>query len=155
MSSWRKLRGLSRSDWSVLVDCAWVIPAVELSVRWRSPRRWLPAIPDSAPSKTRSGAEGPTASPASTAAADRVAHLVDAVYRRLPVEPTCLTRSLVLYRLLRARGIPCQLRIGLRRNQAALEGHAWTETDRTAPASAESRNAGRSDAASYDVVLSF
>jgi hypothetical protein len=140
-----KLGALSGSDWKVLLDCAWVIPAVEFSVRWRAPRRWLPQAEGSAP---------PT-SPISTAAADRVAHLMDAVYRRLPVEPTCLTRSLVLYRLLRARGIPCQLRIGLRKNQTTLEGHAWTETDRPAPAGAESRDAGRSDAANYDVVLSF
>lgn len=130
-----RLRGLSRSDWGVLLDCAWVIPAVELSVRWRAPRRWLPPPSESAPAP---------ASSVSTAAADRVAHLVDAVYRRLPVEPTCLTRSLVLYRLLRRRGIPCQLRIGLRRNQSALEGHAWTETNRPA-----------ADAANYEVVLSF
>ena len=135
MSSWQKLRALNRSDWGVLFECVWVIPAVEFNIRWRSPKSWLPAVSDSAP---------PPASPASSAAADRVAHLVDAVYRRLPFEPTCLTRSLALYRLLRARGIPCQLRIGLRKNQAALEGHAWTETDRPA-----------ADAANFDVVLSF
>ncbi|MCI0402832.1 MAG: lasso peptide biosynthesis B2 protein [Acidobacteria bacterium] len=141
-----RLRGLSRSDWRVLLDCAWAIPAVEFDVRWRAPRRWLPQAADSTL---------PSASPLSTAAADRVAHLVDAVYRQLPVEPTCLTRSLVLYRLLRARGIPCQLRIGLRRNQSALEGHAWTETGRPDAAGAESPDAGRSDAANYEVVLSF
>jgi hypothetical protein len=139
-----KLRGLSRSDWGVLLDCAWAIPAVEFSVRWRSPRRWLPPA----------AASAPPASSAS-AAADRIAHLVDAVYRRLPIEPTCLTRSLVVYRLLRARGIPCQLRIGLRRKDAALEGHAWTETDRVAAAGTEAGETGPSDAASYDVVLSF
>jgi hypothetical protein len=130
-----RLRALSGSDWGVLLGCAWVIPAVELNVRWRAPRRWLP--PESASTSL-------PASPLSTAAADRVTHLVDAVYRRLPVEPTCLTRSLVLYRLLRARSIPCRLRIGLRRNPSALEGHAWTETDRHA-----------SEAANYEVVLSF
>jgi len=143
MSSWQKLRGLSRSDWGVLLDCAWLIPAAEFNLRWRAPRRWLPAVSDCAPSKTLSG-EGPPASPGSSAAADRVAHLVDAVYRRLWFEPTCLTRSLVVYRLLRARGIPCQLRIGLRKNQSALEGHAWTETNRVS-----------ADAANFDVVLSF
>jgi len=134
-SALRKLRNLSRSDWGVLLDCAWVIPAVELNIRWRAPRRWLPAVSDSTP---------PPASPTSSAAADRVAHLVDAVYRRLPFEPTCLTRSLALYRLLRARGIPCQLRIGLRRNQAALEGHAWTELGPTSP-----------EAEGFEVMLSY
>ncbi|HEX9763772.1 MAG TPA: lasso peptide biosynthesis B2 protein [Candidatus Acidoferrales bacterium] len=135
MSSWQKLRALNRSDWGVLFECVWVIPAVEFNIRWRSPKSWLPAVSDSAP---------PPASPASSAAADRVAHLVDAVYRRLPFEPTCLTRSLALYRLLRARGIPCQLRIGLRKNQAALEGHAWTESGRTPL-----------DADGFEVMLSF
>lgn len=152
MSSWQKLRGLSRSDWGVLLACVWVIPAVELNVRWRAPRHWLPAAASSAPSQTLpvpsvaegSVAEGPPGSPASAAAAERVAHLVDAVYRRLPFEPTCLTRSLALYRLLRARSIPCQLRIGLRKNQAALEGHAWMETGQT-PAEADG----------FEVMLSF
>jgi hypothetical protein len=140
-----RLRALSSSDWGVLLDCAWVIPAVEVSVRWRAPRRWLPS----------ESVSTPPGSTVSTAAADRVTHLVDAVYRRLPVEPTCLTRSLVLYRLLRARGIPCQLCIGLRRKESTLEGHAWMETSSAAPARAESGDAGRSDADAYDVVLSF
>ena len=146
MSSWTTLRRLSRDDWSVLLRCLWLIPAVELSVRWRAPRHWLPAplVPSgvegmesgSAPEQVVTGSPSP--------AAARVTHLVEALYRRLPFSPTCLTRSLVIYRLLRARGIPCQLRIGLRKSGAALEGHAWTEADRLGP-----------DAAKFDVLLSF
>ncbi|HXE75811.1 MAG TPA: lasso peptide biosynthesis B2 protein [Candidatus Xenobia bacterium] len=137
MSSWSKLRRLSRDDWGVLARCLWLIPVVELSVRFRAPRHWLPASMDSAPAES-----APAGSPSPAAA--RVTQLVEGVYRRLPFSPTCLTRSLVIYRLLRARGIPCQLRIGLRKSGEALEGHAWTETGRPAL-----------DATQFDVLLSF
>lgn len=135
-ASWQKLRALSRADWSVLLCCLWIIPAVEFSVRWRAPRHWLPPAP--------AGAEAWPATPASSAAAQVTARLVDAVYRRSPFQPTCLTRSLVLYRILCARGIPCRLYIGLRNAAAGVEGHAWTQSGR-APA----------EAAGFEVMLSF
>ena len=137
MSSWATLRRLSRDDWGVVLHCLWLIPAVELSVRLRAPRHWLPAPIGPAPVGSS------TPAPPSPVAA-RVTHLVEALYRRLPFSPTCLTRSLVIYRLLRARGVPCQLRIGLRKSGAALEGHAWTETG-PAPAEADG----------FEVMLSF
>ena len=136
---------MSRDDWGVVLRCLWLIPVVELNVRLRAPRHWLPAplVP--------SGAEGLESAPSDSAvagapspAAARVTHLVEALYRRLPFSPTCLTRSLVIYRLLRARGIPCQLRIGLRKSGAALEGHAWTETGQV-PREADG----------FEVMLSF
>jgi len=128
---------LSRDDWGVLLRCLWLIPAVELSVRWRAPRHWLPA-------PIESGPLAPTAAGSPSPVAARITHLVDALYRRLPFSPTCLTQSLVLYRLLRARGIPCQLRIGLRKSENGLEGHAWMELDRK-PAEADG----------FEVMLSF
>ena len=139
-ANWAKLRSLSRDDWGVLLRCLWLVPAVELSVRWRSPRHWLPAPIESGPPPVL---EHPVAG-SSSPAADRVPHLLDALYRRLPFSPTCLTRSLVLYRLFRARGIPCELRIGLRKSGSELEGHAWTELDRR-PAEADG----------FEVMLSF
>lgn len=39
----------------------------------------------------------------------------------------CLSRSLTLWWLLRRQGIECDLRIGVRREQAQLQGHAWIE----------------------------
>jgi hypothetical protein len=128
---------LSSDDWGVLLRCLWLIPAVELNVRLRAPRHWLPPLELSAtPAHAAAGSPSP--------AAARVTHLVEALYRRLPFSPTCLTRSLVVYRLLRARGIPCQLRIGLRKSGAALEGHAWTDTGQV-PREADG----------FEVMLSF
>ena len=56
---------------------------------------------------------------------------VEHVLRRLP-EPwnqTCLTRSLVLYHLLRRSGIPLDLCIGVRREAGSMEAHAWLERE--------------------------
>ncbi len=144
MSSWAKLRGLSRGDWGVLLRCLWLIPIVELNVRLRAPRHWLPAPMESGPPLESSSTPAQAAAGSPSPVAARVTHLVEALYRRLPFSPTCLTRSLVIYRLLRARGVPCQLRIGLRKTGAALEGHAWTEADLPAP-----------DGTEFEVVLSF
>lgn len=144
-TSWTKLGSLSRDDWGVVLRCLWLIPAVELNVRWRAPRHWLPVplVPSGAEGMESGQASTQVAASSSPVAA-RITHLVEALYRRLPFSPTCLTRSLVIYRLLRARGIPCQLRIGLRKSGTALEGHAWTELDRT-PAEADG----------FEVMLSF
>lgn len=46
--------------------------------------------------------------------------------------PTCLTRSLALWWMLRAQGIPTEIKIGVRSAQAgsgAIEAHAWVEKD--------------------------
>jgi hypothetical protein len=55
-----------------------------------------------------------------TAAVDRLLERLPSPWRR-----TCLTRSLVLYHLLRRSGVPVELRIGVRRHQDAFTAHAW------------------------------
>jgi hypothetical protein len=41
----------------------------------------------------------------------------------------CLARSLTLWTLLRRRGIETELRIGYRKRDGKIEGHAWLEHD--------------------------
>lgn len=43
--------------------------------------------------------------------------------------PTCLPRSLVLWHLLRRRGAPAQLRIGVTKEGEQLSAHAWVENE--------------------------
>ncbi|MBE0621754.1 MAG: lasso peptide biosynthesis B2 protein [Burkholderiales bacterium] len=57
----------------------------------------------------------------------RIATLVNTAGLRLPLPPTCLTRSLLLGWLLRRRGVASQLRIGVRLAEGAVEAHAWVE----------------------------
>ena len=40
---------------------------------------------------------------------------------------SCLTRSFVLWALLRSRGVDTDLRVGFRKRGEILEGHAWVE----------------------------
>jgi hypothetical protein len=46
-----------------------------------------------------------------------------------PWQPRCLTRSLVLFRLLRAQGSPGELVIGLPEAARSVDAHAWVEID--------------------------
>jgi hypothetical protein len=39
----------------------------------------------------------------------------------------CLARSLTLWALLRRRGIETELRVGYRKRDGGIEGHAWLE----------------------------
>lgn len=60
-------------------------------------------------------------------AARRTAELVAAVAGGLPFQLNCLERSLVLWALLRARGIAGDLCFGVRREDDRLDVHAWVE----------------------------
>jgi hypothetical protein len=56
---------------------------------------------------------------------------VDALLGRLPPpwRKTCLTRSVVLYHLLRRSGVPVELCIGVRRDNQEFAAHAWLERE--------------------------
>lgn len=56
---------------------------------------------------------------------------VAAVAERMPGRPRCLVRSLVLWSVLRRRGIPAELRLGVAR-AGGFAAHAWVEVDGTA-----------------------
>lgn len=57
---------------------------------------------------------------------------VDGLLGRLPRpwRRTCLTRTAVLYHLLRRSGIPVELCIGVRASNGKVEAHAWMERER-------------------------
>lgn len=52
---------------------------------------------------------------------------VNIAARHTPFPATCLTRSLLLGWLLRRRGVPSDLRIGVRLAKGVLDAHAWVE----------------------------
>jgi hypothetical protein len=56
-----------------------------------------------------------------------LADLINIAARHSLFPATCLTRSLLLQWLLRRRGVPSQLRIGVRFSQGTLDAHAWVE----------------------------
>jgi hypothetical protein len=71
----------------------------------------------------------PPSSPVSdaNARAMNAARLVHAAARRMVGVDCCLPKALVLWSLLRWRGIDVELRIGVRKRADRLEAHAWVE----------------------------
>lgn len=59
--------------------------------------------------------------------ATRTAWLVEVAARCLRPRPTCLAKALVVSSLLRRRGVPAQLVIGVSKSSGQLQGHAWVE----------------------------
>ncbi len=50
-----------------------------------------------------------------------------AVQATFGIGGTCLTRSLTLWGLLKRRGVPVELQVGIRKLDGKIEGHAWIE----------------------------
>jgi len=61
--------------------------------------------------------------------ATRAAWLVEVAARCLRPRPTCLAKALVVSWLLRRRGVPAQLVIGVSKARGQLQAHAWVELD--------------------------
>ena len=112
----RSLGRLSLAEWGVLAEAYFTVAGFEtlrrlMPVRWLLPRRPAPGAP--APETTRERLK-------------RLAWLVDVAANRQPWRVRCLTRSLALGRMLRRRGVPAEVRIGVRRGEE-LQAHAWVE----------------------------
>jgi len=58
---------------------------------------------------------------------ERAARLVEAAAAFYPLKATCLKKSLILLRILRTRGLPAELCLGVRKVENDLTSHAWIE----------------------------
>ena len=110
MTPWTRIRALSAADWRVLTAAAGLLTLA---------RAGLPHLRFEAAGALRD------ASPAELERARAMARLVLAASRRLPFATTCLHRSVVLWWLLRRRGIPAAIRLGARTESGPFEAHAW------------------------------
>lgn len=108
---WRNLTWGQR--WTLLVALV-LLPVAAIRLRRASVADIL--------SRTRVCGDPP---PAAMAVAHSAARAVNLVAARL--RATCLTRSLVLHRILARRGIATTLRIGVRNEGNGLQAHAWVE----------------------------
>jgi hypothetical protein len=111
---------LSCLDKLIVVQAAALLPGVWVALgtlglqrsaallRWISPRRSEPED-------------------ASVAEALRIAKLIGMAARNTPAPNNCLRRSLVLWFLLRQRGIVAELMIGARKSDGEFQAHAWVQ----------------------------
>lgn len=114
----RRVAALTRSEWRVLADAAMAAARIELGLRTR-PLGNVITWAESRPVASREpGAVAP----------DRLFALSSWPYRVLGWTPSCLRRGLVLTALLRQRGHPAVLCVGVRRGGAQIRAHAWVES---------------------------
>ena len=103
----------------MLVEAAALAVCVEVGLRTQTPKELI----------SRLGHAGRHDGPALVPTLDpqRAARLVEAVSALCQMR--CLKQSLILFRILRRRGITAELRIGVRRVGDNLNAHAWVECD--------------------------
>jgi len=113
----RRLRRLPRAERAVLVEAWLTFLLVDVALRTLPFARLL------------AHCSRPARRPRPSPAAARLAHLVEAAARHVPVRAGCLERALVLGALLRRRGIAATITIGVTRHHAGVAAHAWVEHD--------------------------
>jgi hypothetical protein len=116
-----KASTLSRDDWGVLGGALGLLAAVSVGLRLVGLRRMI-ALGEAlaAASRRRGGWDDPRG-------VARTAWLVEIAGRCCLPRPTCLAKALVVFSLLKRRGLPAELVIGVSKTQGPLEGHAWVE----------------------------
>jgi Transglutaminase-like superfamily len=112
---------LEPGAWSLLFQAALVVAAVRLGL-WMLPFRRLRA------GMARLATAPPLLRPGEGASTDEIARAVARASRYVP-RASCLTQALATQALLRWRGIPAHLHIGVAKAaEGRLEAHAWVES---------------------------
>jgi hypothetical protein len=118
--SLRAARSLAPADWRLLAS-AWArLGGIAVALRCGVP---LPTL-------RRLLRPGYRAGPGRReVSAPRLAGLVRAAARLVPLRTACLARALCLENMLAERGLEPVLRLGVRRAGAGIAAHAWIEID--------------------------
>ena len=122
----RQWSALDPAERLILIRFFFLLPAVRAGLRLRGFNRMHRfaecRMPSAARSASSSGAQN-------LEIAQRYATLTGIAARHGVHKANCLTRSLALCRLLRRKGIPASLKIGVRTELEPFEAHAWVELD--------------------------
>ena len=116
-------RALPADERRLLLGLALLLPAIGGALRCLGVRRTYRLLGRPVAS---AGVES-TVPLAAQASAVRLGQLLDIASRHGPYSATCLRQSLSLWWLLRRRGLPAELRIGVAKGDAQLQAHAWVE----------------------------
>ncbi len=124
MSTWQRFWRLSGFERGIALEAAACLPATWLGLRIAGFRRWKELLGWLAP-RIVPNAAAPNVSLEETAR--QIVRMEEAAARNLFFSTNCLEQSLVLWWLLRMRGIAAELRIGARKEADRFEAHAWVE----------------------------
>jgi Transglutaminase-like superfamily len=108
------------SDLPIIAEAIALVVPVEIGLRYRSIDSLVARL------------ERRRRHPGSVARAvdvERAATVVDRLGSFYPLRATCLKKSLVLLGILRRRGVPAELRLGVRKVEGQFSAHAWIESD--------------------------
>jgi hypothetical protein len=120
----RRFRELSPEGRGFLARAWLTVPVIELSLAVAGVRgtlRWIEGVP-------AGGARAATG-------VEEGGWLVRAACRRHPLAGACLSQALLQYLLHRRDGVPARLVIGVKREAAGLDAHAWVESPQAADGS--------------------
>jgi hypothetical protein len=123
---WQRFWSLSGYERGIVLETMAALPASWLGLRLVGYRRWHTILARLVPSTDQ------TAHPASAIqqqTAQLIARMSTKAARNLFFGTNCLEQSLVLWWVLRRRGIAAELRIGARKRCERFEAHAWIEVD--------------------------
>ena len=123
---WKRFRRLSAFERGVVLEATGGLLATWTGLRLIGFRRWEGVLAILAPpANTTGSAQGASVQESVLL----VARMQGAAARNLFFRTNCLEQSLVLWWLLRRRGIDAALRIGARKESDRFEAHAWVELD--------------------------
>jgi hypothetical protein len=122
MANWRTFSRLTGHERRIVLEAATGLIATWAGLRLVGFRRWKGVLQWTAPRKALATSENNSHS----TVAD-VLRMEEAAARNLFFSTNCLEQSLVVWWLLRRRGIAADLRIGARKDQQRFEAHAWVE----------------------------
>lgn len=125
-STFKRMRALPLRDKGLLAGCAVGLPLIAAALRLWDFRRVASVLRGTGSAPATAGGE-PREHRAGLA--HGLAALVRAAARRGPYRARCLEESLLLWWLLRRRGIEGRLRLGVRKDGSLLVAHAWVELD--------------------------
>jgi transglutaminase superfamily protein len=113
-----KLRGHRAADYATMAESVAIALVVEIGLRLTSVSTLLARLDRI--KQRRWGVSRPSY---------RLDRFAASAYTLLPVRATCLRESLVLYAMLRRRGVVPRLCLGVRKDAGQLAAHAWIECD--------------------------
>lgn len=122
MGNWQTFSRLTGRERGIVLEAAAGLTATWVGLRLLGFRRWRSLLQLTVPRNTEILSENDSHS---TAAG--VLRMEEAAARNLFVTTNCLEQSLVLWWLLRRRGIAADLQIGARKSGQRFEAHAWVE----------------------------